>query len=309
MITISQNSEDRNLDDTAETLKLINFNEITAGISQITGHINVVNRAGHLLGAGKEWSFPLLLPHKTTCQSLQVPKQSNLENKRNICDICHTCQNCYDNMSPGLQSFTNSDIVTALTSLKNGCSSFRSDYYLFATRSICCTVQTVETTNNFSSIKQFNPVYLKHLRQMRSLDDLFGDLVAAIIPPGKKPGFGKGHDQEARSLSAKNPRQQAVPTEEYCNSLHTFSCNENNSNSCTATVSVMQFTGAGCYSNRSVNFFLMDSTDNWEVAERLGVRNTCKDKTALVIADLEVKSIGCLVDHHVGVKVLTRYYE
>jgi len=31
----------------------------------------------------------------------------------------------------------------------------------------------------------------------------------------------------------------------------------------------------------------MDSTDNWEVAERLGVRNTCKDKTALVIADLE----------------------
>lgn len=311
MQTISQNTEVNNRKDTGETLKENNFNEVASDTSQFTKHFNVMTNQGDFLIASKDWNLPLLLAHERSCQSLPVPKQSNLENKRNICDVCYTCQlqKCQQNMGSGLQSLLSSDIVTALSSLMNGCSSFRPGYYGFATTSICCTVQEVETTGNLSSLEQFKPTNLESLRQTeRSLDDVLSDLVAAMVSP-VKPRFHKDQD-EATSTDAKNTARQAVPLEENHDSLHMFPGDETKNNSCETTGHVTQFTGAGCHSNRSVNFFLMDSTEYWDVAERLGVRDTPKGrKTALVIADLEVNSTAHPSRSFHGKNVLMRTQE
>lgn len=284
MKTDSQTLPDstRNKDDTStEMLKQINLKEETLDALQ-----SVIRRDDFLI-PGREWSLPLLIAHKSICRSLQIPQQSNVENRRNVCDVCYTCQrqNCQRNMGPGLQSFLNSNIAATLSSLRNDCITFRVGYFLFATTSICCTLQTVETTKNLSSSEQYETLYQQTLKQMRrSLNGMFSDLMAAIIPPVTKTDFQDG-DSEARSVDGKISSQQGLP-------VRVFSDDETKSNSCTATDDVIQFTGAGCHRNRSVNFFLMDSTEYWDVAEKLGVRNTPKGRTALVIADLEVMSFS-----------------
>ena len=64
--------------------------------------------------------------------------------------------------------------------------------------------------------------------------------------------------------------------------------------SCLHTGRVVEFQGAGCLSNRSLNFFYMDSGQYWMVAERLGVTtNKSRAKTALVIVDLKVSTPRC----------------
>ena len=290
MRTNSQTLPDstRNRDDTTETLKQINVKEQTLDALQ-----SAIRREDVLI-PGRVWSLPLLNAHKSVCQSLQIPQQSSVKNRRNVCDVCYTCQrqNCQRNMGPGLQSFLSSDIAATLSSLRNGCISFRAGYFLFATTSICCSLQTVDTTENLSSLEQYKTLYQQTVRQMRrTLNEMFSDLMAAIIPPVTKTDFQNG-DSQARSVDGKTSPQQGLPLKEYYDPLRMSYDDETKSNSCTAADDVTQFTGAGCHRNRSVNFFLMDSTEYWSVAEKLGVRNTPKDRTALVIADLEVKSFS-----------------
>lgn len=274
----SHDLQDIDRDNIAKPIKNFDFKE------QMSDALQSIITQGDLMITGKEWHLPMLQAHKRKCQSLQIPGQSNLEKKHNVCDVCYTCerQNCHHNMVPGLQS-----LITSLSSLRDSCNCFRSGYDLFTAGSICCTVQTVET-KNLSSSEQKMPSYLESLRQARtSLDGFLGDLLAAIIPPVSKSALQKGVN-EMTSLNVKNSPQKGLSVKDYFDPSPMIFGDETNKNSCTATSTVVQFLGAGCHSNRSVNFFIMDSTEYWHVAEKLGVYNTPSGKTALVIADSEV---------------------
>ena len=61
-------------------------------------------------------------------------------------------------------------------------------------------------------------------------------------------------------------------------------------NSCPQSGHVVEFKGAGCLSNRSLNFFYMDSSQYWSVAQRLGLAAD-EAKVGLVIVDLKVRTL------------------
>ena len=296
--TTSQSPEASKRDhNTSVTFKRINFNERTSDTSQLT-LLNVMKKEQDVLITEKDWNLPFLFVHKSTCQSLLVPKR-NVDNKRNICDVCHTCQRqkCQHNMGRGLGSFLNSNVVTALLSLNHGCNTFRPSYFSYTTTSICCTEQTGETTHQFSSLRQIKNMNLESLRQAESgLEDLFGEILSSVISPlntaTSQRSVNKKRENDHQSV--KETAQQAFPVQEHYDPLQALPSDKTSKNTCTATGHVTHFAGAGCFSNKSVRFFIVDSTEYWEVAENLGVINTPKGRIALVIADLKVMSVSSM---------------
>lgn len=293
---VSQNSEatKRNLSEGTSSVQTRNFDEPASNSSHLT-RLKIINNQGDVWITQQKLNVPYSSAYHRTCQSFKVQTQSDfLENKRNICDVCHTCQLKTCKQVFGLSSFMNSDIALTSSFFSNGCSTIRPLYYTLVLTSICCTVQMTQTTKGSgSSLERIKTVSLESLREIeRSLDDIINELFSSIIPPFRRTGYNqaKGHSSLMEPhVGTKNPLPQSSSLVQKHDSLDDSSTDNVSNRSCVPTGHVTQFTGAGCHSNRSVNFFLMDSTEYWGVAERLGVNSTHRDKVALVIADLEVK--------------------
>lgn len=228
----------------------------------------------------KEWKMPLLLASKSICQSLQIRQQSNLKNKLNVCEVCYFCQywNCQLNLLPGVEN-----IKTEVLSLKNDCSSIRPRNYQLSSIIICCGLKMM--TNNTPFLHQALQQSLdsKAFEQMgESVDDLFRKLLATLTSPTTKEDIPTLENRVAVEVesSSQYVDVQIIPSVE-----------ENNENLCATEDNATAFAGAGCFSNRSLNFFVMDSMQYWSVAEKLGVHTSVKDRRALVIADLEVNAL------------------
>lgn len=74
--------------------------------------------------------------------------------------------------------------------------------------------------------------------------------------------------------------------------------NNSISDGCNQTGHVTHFHGASCHSNRSVNFFYMDSERFWSVAERFGVHGI-QNKVCLVIVDVKVIILNNINNNHI----------
>ncbi|XP_022780634.1 thioredoxin domain-containing protein 11-like isoform X2 [Stylophora pistillata] len=189
------------------------------------------------------------------CQSFKVKISDHpLQRKSfSICNLCHT------RPERGLRIETNTfrlpfsvrdHILSSLSSFGYGCSSFRPPYFVRIVSSICCTPEMGESTKVLSYLRQGEFPQQETRTQMDdSVSGIFDELINSVTPKLKG---------------------SSIP-------------NDN----CGAMDPVSKFTGAGCTSNRSVNFFLVDSIEHWTVAERLGVSWTPEDKIALVIADFK----------------------
>jgi len=226
----------------------------------------------------KEWKKPHLLASKSICQSLQIRQQSNLKNKLNVCEVCYFCQywNCQLNLLPGLEN-----IKSEILSQKNDCSSIRPRNYQLSSIIIiiCCGLKM--TTNNtpfpYQALQQ--SLDSKASKQMgESVDDLFSKLLATLTSLTTRKDIPSLENKVAVEVESSSQigDLQIIP-----------SIDENNENLCATADNATAFAGAGCFSNRSLNFFVMDSMQYWSVAEKLGVHSSVKDRRALVIADLE----------------------
>ena len=263
----------------------MSFDKQASDVSHFT-RLNIINSQGDILITQKELNVPHLMTPLRTCQSFKVQKQRDfLGNNYNICNVCHTFQNVVF----GLPTLLKNNILSTLSTSINGCSTVKPLYYPLAVTSICCTVQMTETTKYMSSLEQIKTISLESLTRMeRSLDNILKELLGSI-------GLKNGYNQVTGNNSLNEPENGKRDTaphsspvlQEHHSSPNNSSTDVVGNNSCVPTGRVTQFTGAGCYSNRSVNFFVMDSTEYWGVAERLGVNST--SHVALVIVDLEVR--------------------
>lgn len=277
-----KNSPLSHWDMTAKTFKqdFVHFNE------EMLHTLQAINVQNDWMIPGKDWRFPMFLASKGICQSLQFPQQTTIENKRNVCDVCYFCQNqnCELNLRLGVQS-----LLTEMLSVKNGCSSFRSGYYQVPTLSICCRVQRMGKKDaNLPFQVQQNLFYLKAFKEMKvRLGDLFDDLSVALGPRFTKETFPPRDNIAAIDVQSSPQQRSALKEYDDFVNIPIPSIDGNDKNVCMTADNATQFTGAGCFSNRSMSFFIMDSSQYWSVAEKFGVRNTPKGRTALVIADLE----------------------
>lgn len=294
--SVSQKSEVTKRNNTIGTSVQMNFDEQASDTSHLT-RLNIINSQGDILITQKELNVPYLLAPLRTCQSFKVQKPSDVQgNRYNICNVCHT----FRNVVFGLPTFLKNNILSTLSSFIDGCGTMRPLYYPLAVTNICCTAQMAQTNKYLSSLEQIKTVSLESLTQIeRSLDNILKELVGSIITPHKRTGLKKnGYNEEKGNNSSTGPQDGTKDTfppssllQEHQDSIDNSSTDVIGNNSCEPKGHVTQFTGAGCHSNRSVNFFMMDSTEYWGVAERLGVNSTPQaGKVALVIADLEVQS-------------------
>jgi len=293
--SVSQNSEGTQRNNTAGTSVEINLDDFIASDSSNLGSsLKIVNSQGDLLITNKEFSAPYLFAPLRNCQSFKVQQQSDiLENKYNICNVCHK----FRNMAFGLPTCLKSSIVSTLSSVTDGCSTIKPLYYPLPVTTICCSVQLPETYRYLDTLEHMKTASLESLTtQQRSFDDIFNELLSSFVTPLKRPSFKNVYNQVSRhNLSTesqevtKNTFPHSAPLQEHHTPLDNSSIEDVGNNTCVHTGLVTQFAGAGCHSNRSVNFFLMDSIEYWGVAERLGVHRTPQGEVALVIADLEVQ--------------------
>ena len=216
----------------------------------------------------------LISQNNNICKTILVPKQLHTASRPNTCDLCFSCQllKCHLNMGHALVSFLNSHKMMPLFSLKNCCSSLRPiGYFSLVLTSICCTWRSEKSGQRYSSDKEFQDINIQPLKQRESnLADLFGftsymSYTASALQ--KSLNTRKGRELTTKKIIPDLPQTSKRVTD---------------------------FTGAGCYSNRSVRFFIVDSTEYWRVAENLGVRRSYDQdgRTALVIADLQVVLLG-----------------
>lgn len=264
-----------------------------ADTSHLT-RLNIISSQGHVFFTHKELNMSHLLAPPRTCQSFKVQQQSDsLENNYSVCNVCHTFQNVVF----GLPNILKNNILSTLSSFVNGCSTMKPLYYPLVETKICCSVKTPETSKYFSSLEQIKTVHLKSFTQIeRSLNDVLSELLDSFITPLKGTGLESSDNQVKGNNSMMEPRGDTEDTlphsssslQEHQDSVENSSADVVGNNSCGPKGHVTQFAGAGCYSNRSVNFFVMDSTEYWGVAERLGVNSTSQGKIALVIVDFEV---------------------
>ena len=256
--------------------------------------LNIISSQGDIFFTQKELNMSHLLAPPRTCQSFKVQQQSDsLENSYNVCNVCHTFQNAVF----GLPNILRNNILSTLSSLVNGCSTMKPLYYPLVETKICCSVKTAETNKYLSSLEQIKTVHLKSFTQIeRSLNDILSELLDSFITPLKSTGMESG-DYQVKGNNSMTESQggtedtlpHSSPRQEHQDSFDNSSADVVGNNSCGPKGHVTDFAGAGCYSNRSVNFFVMDSTEYWGVAERLGVKSTSQGKIALVIVDFEVK--------------------
>jgi len=279
-----QKSQGTQRNNTAGTSVEINLDNFIASDSSNLGSLKMINSQGDILITNKEYLFAPL----RNCQSFKVQKQNDiLENKYNICHVCHK----FRNMAFGLPTCLKSSIVITLSSFTDGCSTIKPLYYPLPVTTICCSVQLPQTSKYLDSLEQIKTTRLESLTRLeRNLDDLFNELWSSFVTPLKRPSFENVYNMSSESQDVtKNSLSLSAPRQEHHTPLHNSSIEDVVNDTCVRVGHVAQFAGAGCHSNRSVNFFLMDSTEYWGVAERLGVRRTPQDKVALVIADLEVQ--------------------
>ena len=293
--SVSQKSEGTQRNNTAGTSVEINLDDFIASDSSNLGSLKIINSQGDILITNKEFSVPYLFAPLRNCQSFKVQKQSDiLENKYNICNVCHK----FRNMAFGLPTCLKSSIVSTLFSFTDGCTTIKPLYYPLPVTTICCSVQLPETSRYLDTLEQIKTASLESLASLeRSFDDVFNELLSSFVTPLKRPSLKNVHNQVSRhNLSTESPDvtknilSHSAPLQEHHTPLDNSSIEDVGNNTCVRTGHVTQFAGAGCHSNRSVNFFLMDSTEYWGVAERLGVHRTPQlGKVALVIADAEVQ--------------------
>lgn len=291
---VSRKSEGTQRNNTAGTSVEMNLDELVASDTSNLRSLKIINSQGDVLITNKDFTVPYVFAPLRNCQSFKVQKQSDIfENKYNICNVCHT----FRNMAFGLPTCLKSSIVSTLSSFTNGCSTIKPLYYPLPVTTICCGVQRAETSRYLSSLEQIKTVSLESLTRLeRSFDDIFNELLSSFVTPLRRTGFKNVYNQVSRhnlSTESRDVTKNSFPHSSLLQKHHTpldnSSIEDVGNNTCVRTGHVTQFTGAGCHSNRSVNFFLMDSTEYWGVAERLGVNKTPQGKVALVIADLEVK--------------------
>ena len=291
--SISQKLEGTQKNNTAGTSVELNINELITSNSSNLKSLKIINSQGDILITNKEFSVPYLFAPQTNCQSFKVQKQSDIiGNKYNICNVCHKFQH----MAFGLPTCLKSSIGSTLTAFTDGCSTIKPLYYPVPVTTICCSAQLAETSSYLDTQEKIKTVRLESLRRIeRSFDDIVNELLSSFVTPLRRTGFKNVDNQVSRhNLSTesqdvtKNSFPHSALLQKHHTTLENSSIEDVDNNTCVRMGHVVQFTGAGCYSNRSVNFFLMDSTEYWGVAERLGVHNTPQGKLALVIADLEV---------------------
>lgn len=293
--SVSQKSEGTQRNNTAGTSVEINLDELVTSDSSKLGSLKIINSQGDILITNKEFSVPYLLASLRNCQSFKVQKQSDIiENKFNICNVCHK----FRNMAFGLPTCLKSNIVSALSSFTDGCSTIKPLYYPLPATTICCNVQLPETATYLDTLEEIKTASLESLTRLeRSFDDILNEVLSSFVTPLKRPSFEKNvFNQVSRhNLSTESPDvtrntfPRSPTMQEHPTSLDNSSIQDVSNNTCIRTGHVTQFAGAGCFSNRSVNFFLMDSTEYWGVAERLGVHGMPQAGVALVIADLKVQ--------------------
>ena len=287
--SVSQKSEGTQRNNTAGTSVEINLDDFIASDSSNLGRLKIINSQGDILITNKEFSASYLFaPRTRNCQSFKVQKQSDiLENKYNICHVCHK----FRNMAFGLPTSLKSSIVSTLSSFTDGCSTIKPLYYPLPVTTICCSAQLPETSKYLDSLEHIKTTSLESLtRQERNFDDIFNELWSSFVTPLKRPSFENVYNVSSESQDlAKNHFPHSAPLQGHHTPLDNSSIDDAGNNTCIRTRHVTQFAGAGCHSNRSVNYFLMDSTEYWGVAERLGVGRTPQDRVALVIVDLEVQ--------------------
>ena len=293
--SVTQKSEGTRRNNTAGTSVEMNLDELVTSDSSNLRSLKIINSQGDILITNKEFSVPYLFAPVRNCQSFKVQKQSDiLENKFNVCNVCHK----FRNMAFGLPTCLKSSIVSVLSSFTDGCSTIKPLYYPLPVTTICCSAQLPETATYLDTLEQIKTASLESLARLeRSFDDIFNEVLSSFVTPLKRHSFEKNvYNQSSRyNLSAesqdvtKNTFSHSASLQEHPSTLDNSSIQDGSNNTCVRMGHVTQFAGAGCYSNRSVNFFLMDSTEYWGVAERLGVHGMLQAKVALVIADLEVQ--------------------
>ena len=292
--SVSQKSEGTQRNNTAGTSLELNLDELVAFNTSKLESLKIINSQGDILITNKELSVPYLFAPLRNCQSFKVQKRSDiLENRYNICSVCHK----FRHMAFGLPSCLKSSIVSTLSSFTDGCSTIKPLYYPLPVTTICCSVQLAETSRYLDTLEQIKTASLESLTRLeRSFDDIVNELLSSFVTPLGRTGFKNVYNQVSRHNLSTESQDVTKSSSPHSTLLqkhyppHENSSTEDIVNSiCVRTGHVTQFTGAGCYSNRSVNFFLMDSIEYWGVAERLGVHNTPRGKVALVIADLEVQ--------------------
>lgn len=179
---------------------------------------------------------------------------------------------------------------------KNVCWSFKGSCYAPICRAtICChnnknkhNYKLLKNKIKFSSDKE-----LQH--KIDTFIDSFYEKVLKVLEPLHQDKMDNKLGSEATRkvvnsvtpavMSTANTRQTTVQL-----NGTTVMSGFNSSDGCNRTGHITQFYGASCRSNRSVNFFYMDSERFWGVAQRLGAHDGNKNKTCLLVIDTKVMS-------------------
>ena len=295
--------------DTKEPSRQVELEDVLSNTSHLTRLFD--NEVDIIMGA-KETVLPSFLGKREnveTCRSVRVQRQHERKgNKLNICHVCHICK-----LESCIKERRFEVLNMEALALTNSCSSVKPRYYSRGTTSICCTVRSADGINHLSPLDRIQTVSLRSLRELeKGWDDFFTDILDSITK-----SFGsemrknvQDNAKEAKPSSEQNVRcsspgrAQKDSSEGGASSSSPLpllrdtytTLNEAPrvgvaNNACVRTGHVTEFLGAGCHSNRSVNFFIMDSTECWTVAEKLGVRRSDKAKVALLIADLKVHTV------------------
>lgn len=281
--------------------------EIRGAASPVKSIFSTVQNAGVVItkSQGKE---TLLHKQSTTCLSIPLDYHSKNGNNRNVCDICHRCvKDCSYEDNVLLQNLK-PRIIRAVNQLASRCNSFRTSYYNRFTTSVCCSsidqrhLFTQRSRNRFDSFKRIESEFGGYINR------LIDKMLKTIRPSREedKEMFIANSKSERKSVvvtvnDVKNMQAQAgTPSELPQASQNNSSPHQNpqrklplttdipSKDACNRTGHVTEFRHAGCHSNRSVNFFYMDSGRYWSIAEKLGVLSGIKPKFALVIVDSKV---------------------
>ena len=195
-------------------------------------------------------------------------------------------------------------ILRNLSSLRNGCSSVRKNYPDSNVLSVCCFQNAIPRFREMILSGGFARSGPKGGENLRALADDFGILNESIegVVSRNDAGilrriFGTLMTLFSSSVAAGDKKF-----------LDGFSNGRKNSNSrnvsqvseyqeygtCERRGKVRVFDGAGCYSNLTVNFYIMDSRKYWSYALAFGVKHD-NLQVALVIVDVQVRMIVWLL--------------
>ena len=241
----------------------------------------------------------------TWCQSLPL-SYGNWYGMQNVCDICRECYemcSCDVNSFPLRTTTSTYSVLRNLSPLRNSCRSLRRNYQESNVLSVCCfqnsvsrvqemildeSIGSLRTTlkegdsvtavagkfktfdgNVEDTVSRNNPGILNRL-----LGNLMTMFSSDVSEDRKKILVGsteRGRDASSENIS------QTSEYQEY--------------GTCDRPGKVRVFEGASCYSNITLNFYLMDSRKYWRYAEAVGVQHDFPSRVALVIVDVKVRRV------------------